>query len=1208
MCLVAMAASADVTVYVHADAAPYLYVWDSSENALNDAWPGKQMTETAEVQGVTFYKATFNAESINFIINNGSGNQTGDIKDITEDVYYTYDGTTTATEYVFPVEYTVTFVNGLSWENVYAYAWTGEGDSATPVAAWPGKQIEKTGTTTIGGLPYDVYTYTFSATAAPEKIIFNNGDNGEQTADLTFEADKQYPWYPIELTKRINNWDFTGCENGNFPGWTISAPNGGNTWKNGDSFVEYWIGTAANGIFDYYQTLTNLPAGKYTLSARMWNSANGVEGAAPNGNAGVYGTSGDETVFKGVTTESTNGSLVTETTDAISVFDGTLRLGVKNNGTMGARWFGVDWIKLTYTEPVDISETVASYTAKKAEAEALTSKPMNATVATALTSAINADVDQTSFTALLAAIETLTEAVDNANTSIANYEAAQVYLNAAATLDEAGQASYAANETVAAVKAAYDGRTLEAVTSEQITAMETAIRVAAKAQTTEGADMTLAIVNPSFETGDLTGWTVGSSNDTGVKPNSNGTYTTTGCDGNYLFNTWWKGIPITQTIADLPNGQYELKALMANDAITAGNSPCLYLTANGEHSEVFSSTSSSVFAEGSMKFYVTDGTATIGAIGGNEDGSYTADGYYWYKADNFRLTFIEALPDIDEIEIPEGKMSNTAAAAITAAQEAGDVLALIDAVKAAKESIEAYASAKAALDAMKAEMDATNVYTSEAFTAYNTVYTEKLAAYEDGTLSDADAKAIENPQATTNWRAANIVDNFLLSAWDTNPDFPDGVAYYINTWSTEGNSDGTNFKVPFFEYYTGANAALGEKTLTATMTGLEPGTYKVTAWVRVATKENLDTDDGYGITLQVNDGTAVDVTKGDVKVTGANSNQRIHGNFTAVGTVGENGELKIKFNVAADNNIHWLSFKNVKYTAIEPVYAVVGSKDGDDNDKAIFSGAWDAAATTDILTLTDGVYTKTFANQELEPQTIALKVIMKESENATEALNWYGDSDGNNVKIEIAEAGTYDITINFNGSIVSYVLTPLTETFTVTDAGWATAITHYAVDFTGVEGLEAYTATVADSKVTLTKAGAVPAGTPLVLKGETKAVPVVESAEAVTNDLKGSNDYGWEITDSEYERATFYGLTISNDMAKFVKLNKGIIAAGKAYLEIVNGSGARELSVVFSDDTTGINAIAAENGAEGVYNMNGQRVAAPAKGLYIVNGKKVVLK
>ena len=68
--------------------------------------------------------------------------------------------------------------------------------------------------------------------------------------------------------------------------------------------------------------------------------------------AGVYATSGENTIFAGVTDDCDNGSLNTyATTETITVTDGTLRVGVKNNGTMTARWFGVDYITLTLAEP-----------------------------------------------------------------------------------------------------------------------------------------------------------------------------------------------------------------------------------------------------------------------------------------------------------------------------------------------------------------------------------------------------------------------------------------------------------------------------------------------------------------------------------------------------------------------------------------------------------------------------------------------------------------------------------------------------------------------------------------------------------------------------------------------------------------------------------------------------------------------------------------
>lgn len=83
----------------------------------------------------------------------------------------------------------VTFVNGANWEKVYAYTYETEQSGS-----WPGTEISKTGTTTIGGEEYDVYTYSLQTLKAPAHIIFNNGNSGEgnQTADLDFADGEQY--------------------------------------------------------------------------------------------------------------------------------------------------------------------------------------------------------------------------------------------------------------------------------------------------------------------------------------------------------------------------------------------------------------------------------------------------------------------------------------------------------------------------------------------------------------------------------------------------------------------------------------------------------------------------------------------------------------------------------------------------------------------------------------------------------------------------------------------------------------------------------------------------------------------------------------------------------------------------------------------------------------------------------------------------------
>ncbi|MBO6013370.1 MAG: hypothetical protein J6P82_07625 [Bacteroidales bacterium] len=55
------------------------------------------------------------------------------------------------------------------------------------------------------------------------------------------------------------------------------------------------------------------------------------------------------------------------------------------------------------------------------------------------------------------------------------------------------------------------------------------------------------------------------------------------------------------------------------------------------------------------------------------------------------------------------------------------------------------------------------------------------------------------------------------------------------------------------------------------------------------------------------------------------------------------------------------------------------------------------------------------------------------------------------------------------------------------------------------------------------------------------------------------------------------------------------------------GAGAR-LAIEFSDEVTGIEEIASANAEGRAFNLAGQRVANPTKGLYIQNGKKVLVK
>ncbi len=161
--------------------------------------------------------------------------------------------------------------------------------------------------------------------------------------------------------------------------------------------------------------------------------------------------------------------------------------------------------------------------------------------------------------------------------------------------------------------------------------------------TTAGADFTAAIINNSFELGNGFGWDYAKADEVDVKPNSNSTYAVDNCDKDFLFNAWPKGLPVIQTVPGLPTGHYKLRAL----AVTGDTSDprCVYLLAGNSHSEALEvSVDKTTFTEIEYEFDVAEtGDIIIGILGANEDGTYNENGGWWYKTDNFRLTYMSPL-------------------------------------------------------------------------------------------------------------------------------------------------------------------------------------------------------------------------------------------------------------------------------------------------------------------------------------------------------------------------------------------------------------------------------------------------------------------------------------------------------------------------------------------------------------------------------------
>ena len=470
-------------------------------------------------------------------------------------------------------------------------------------------------------------------------------------------------------------------------------------------------------------------------------------------------------------------------------------------------------------------------------------------------------------------------------------EASLVYTNAEATIDELKAAAVKLN------KATYLALNTKAV----------------KGASAENGIVTDFVVNGTFDA-NVDGWTcTGGFQNQGTATNQTGAFT------GKFFENWNGGAKVNkmyQTIEDVPNGTYKLNIAAFVNTLADPN----------ESQYVFANADKKFLTSGNPTAYeiwtvVTDNTIEVGL----EQTTATAN---WMGIDNVVLTYygegdvIEAAKAgsvLADYEAANGKpMEATLAEALTNAKNTYDadksdenLAALKTAVEAATASVKAYENAKNALEGAAALLATTNVYTADALAAFNAIYDQNK--YNEGTLTTAEASAMQNPVLLTGWQHDNamVADDLLLSAWTINDvqakDFD--TALYINTWSKEGETDGTEFKVPFFEYWTGDANSLGENKLTATLTGLEEGRYEVEAWIRVRTKNGAAAKEATGITANVNDGEAVDVTEGPA----VEGTQFSLAKFTATGLVGNDGILKFNLNIAADNNISWLSFKNVNY-------------------------------------------------------------------------------------------------------------------------------------------------------------------------------------------------------------------------------------------------------------------------------------------------------
>lgn len=264
-------------------------------------------------------------------------------------------------------------------------------------------------------------------------------------------------------------------------------------------------------------------------------------------------------------------------------------------------------------------------------------------------------------------------------------------------------------------------------------------------------------------------------------------------------------------------------------------------------------------------------------------------------------------------------------------------------------------------------------------------------------------------------------------------------------------------------------------------------------------------------------------------------------------------------------------------------------------EDGVYTGSylWYTIGQAISFTTEEVVYTKTITvPEQANGMSVICVNLQPEFSNEVRQQNtYYFDDIVVSVKEEDVENLTPAIQIN-----------PLS----VTEAGYATFVP--VKNVTIPEGVTVYTATLEEGKVALNEFDGtiLPAGEPFVIEAAQGCVNFVVTAEEpvledVYNALKASD--GTVVS----KNASYYVLADGTHGVGFYLLQDDVtIPAGKAYLELAVVEG-REF-IGFADEATAIKTIenAKANGA--IYNLAGQQVKKAQKGVYIIDGKKAIVK
>lgn len=215
-------------------------------------------------------------------------------------------------------------------------------------------------------------------------------------------------------------------------------------------------------------------------------------------------------------------------------------------------------------------------------------------------------------------------------------------------------------------------------------------------------------------------------------------------------------------------------------------------------------------------------------------------------------------------------------------------------------------------------------------------------------------------------------------------------------------------------------------------------------------------------------------------------------------------------------------------------------------------------------------------------------------------------------KFHVLVADQSDWETNFPDANVTFVgdLAPAVAGNAVEDAYWATyynSAANMKVDANTI----VYKAAINGNTISLTEIAdnVITAGEAVVLKSTGANISMITQAAASTADYTGNVLEGVDVATAVDANYKYYVLSNENSTLGFYRYTGATLGANKAFIK-TNATGAPEFFTFNDGTTTSLRETVSMSDArqQTYFDLQGRRVVQPTKGMYIVNGKKVVMK